>query len=166
MVTPTDSLSDVRKNLKVRWYRCPIDRAVLRELMQPNDPQGWLQAGGHLIIFAATGGLTLYLFSQQMWLGFALALFAHGTSASFFKGIAAHELGHGSVFKTRWLNQFFLRLFSLISWHNHHEYQCGPDHQCCHAADRVCDPAARDADDAEDPAHQHIVTPGGMDKTP
>jgi fatty acid desaturase len=122
MDTVSTPLEDVRKTFKVKWYRCPVDKAALRDLMQPSDLQGWFQAGGHLLIFVATGGLTLYLFSQQMWLGFALTLFVHGTSASFFKGIAAHELGHGSVFKTRWLNQFFLRLYSLISWHNHHEY--------------------------------------------
>jgi len=122
MATVDMSLEEARRTLKVKWYRCPIDRAALRELMQPSDAQGWFQAGGHLMIFAATGGLALYLFSQEMWLGFVVALFAHGTSASFFKGIAAHELGHGSVFKTRWLNQAFLRVYSLISWHNHHEY--------------------------------------------
>ncbi len=116
------SLDEARRELKIKWYRCPIDRAVLRDLMQPSDAQGWFQAGGHLLIFAGTAGLTLYLFSQQLWFAAALALFAHGTSASFFKGIAAHELGHGTVFKTRWLNQFFLRVYSLISWHNHHEY--------------------------------------------
>ena len=117
-----EPLDRVRETLRVKWYRCPIDHAVLRELMQPSDLQGWIQAGGHLAIFVGTGGLALYLFSQQMWLGFAFALFAHGTSASFFKGIAAHELGHGTVFRTRALNQFFLRLYSLISWHNFHEY--------------------------------------------
>ena len=122
MDTVSMPLEEVRKTFKVKWYRCPVDKAALRDLMQPNDFQGWLQAGGHLLIFAATGGLALYLFSQQMWIGFGLALFVHGTSASFFKGIAAHELGHGSVFRTRALNQFFLRLYSLISWHNHHEY--------------------------------------------
>lgn len=115
-------LDDVRRDLKVKWYRCPIDKAVLRDLMQPTDLQGWIQAGGHLAIFAVTGGLVLTLFSQQIWFGFALALFVHGTSASFFKGIAAHELGHGSVFKTKSLNWFFLRFYSLISWHNFHEY--------------------------------------------
>ena len=119
---PHKSLSEVRKTLQVKWYRCPIDRTALRGLMQASDAQGWFQAGGHLLIFLCTGTLVLYLFAEQMWLGFALALFMHGTSASFFKGIAAHELGHGSVFKTKALNQFFLRVYSLISWHNFHEY--------------------------------------------
>lgn len=122
MDIPDTPLSEVRKDLRIKWYRCPVDHAQLRELMRPSDLQGWIQAGGHLAIFTMTGGLALYLFSQQMWVGFALALFAHGTCATFFKGVAAHELGHGTVFRTKWLNRFFLRVFSLIGWHNFHEY--------------------------------------------
>ena len=61
--------------------------------MQPSDFQGFIQAGGHLFIFLITGGLTLYFAAEKLWLEFLAFLFLHGTSASFFKGIAAHELG-------------------------------------------------------------------------
>lgn len=90
--------------------------------MQPNDFQGFIQAGGHLFIFLITGGLTLYFATERLWAEFIVSLFIRGTSASFFKGIAAHELGHGTVFKTKALNSLFLRFYSIISWHNHHEY--------------------------------------------
>jgi len=116
------SLEQIWKDDRVDWYRCPIERSKLVELMQPNDLQGWLQTGGHLVLFAITGSTTCYLFAHEFWFGFALALFIHGTVASFFKGIAAHELGHGTVFKSKWFNQLFLRIFSIISWHNFHEY--------------------------------------------
>ena len=115
-------LKEVRKKLKVSWYRCPIDPILFRKLMQPNDFQGWVQAGGHLLLFFITASVTIYFALNSMWLAFAISLFFHCTSASFFKGIAAHELGHGTVFKTKSLNKAFLRIYSLISWHNHHEY--------------------------------------------
>ena len=54
MPTEYEPLMDVRKDLKVNWYRCPIDKEVLRELSQKSDRQGWIQAGGHLAIFAGT----------------------------------------------------------------------------------------------------------------
>lgn len=117
-----EPLRDATKDLRPKWYRCPIDREDLRELMRPSDAQGWIQAGGHLAIFVGTGGLTYFFYSQALWLPMLLTLFAHGTAASFFKGIAAHELGHGTVFKTKVLNRFFLHVFSLFGWHNHHEY--------------------------------------------
>ena len=116
------SLAEVRNSLRIKWYRCPVEPATLRRLMQRSDLQGWLQAGGHLLLFLATGTLTYLLFANGIWLGFALALFIHGTVGAFFKGLATHELGHGTVFRSKWLNRAFLRLFGLISWNNHHIY--------------------------------------------
>ena len=57
-----------------------------------------------------------------MWLGFVLALFLHGTIGCFISGIAVHELGHGTVFKARWLNSVFIRVYSLLGWWNFHDY--------------------------------------------
>ena len=31
-------------------------------------------------------------------------------------------MGHGTVFKTKALNRLFLRIYSIVIWHNHHEY--------------------------------------------
>ena len=117
-----EPLQKARKDLKVAWYRCPIEHSRLRELMRPSDLQGWLQAGGHLGVAILTGAATVYFFHQGLWVSFTLALFCHGTVATFFKGIAAHELGHGTVFRTKSINRLFLRLYSIISWHNFHEY--------------------------------------------
>jgi len=109
-------LAEVRQKLRVEWYRCPINSTKLRELMKRHDLQGWFQATGHLILLVGTGLLSYFLWSRQMWFGFAIAFFAHGTVASFFTGVAPHELGHGTVFRTKWLNKFFLYLYSLLSW--------------------------------------------------
>jgi fatty acid desaturase len=97
--------------------------------MKPSDLQGWFQAEGHLFIFLMAGSFSLYFASEQMWLPFAISLFIHDTSAWFFKGIAAHELGHETVFKTKNLNQLFLRVYSLINWHNFHEYAMSHTYQ-------------------------------------
>ena len=121
-MTLTEPLQTVRENFRIEWYRCPVDHAKLRELMRPSDLQGWFQAGGHLIIAIATGIFTVFFFEQGMWVLFFAALFLHGTVATFFKGIAAHELGHGTVFRTKWLNKVFLQIYSIVSWHNFHEY--------------------------------------------
>ena len=115
-------LADVRKNLRIEWYRSPIDRTVLRDLSRRSDLQGWIQAGGHLGLFALSGALTYFLWAQQFWIGFALALFVHGTIGSFFIGVAPHELGHGSVFRTKWLNGFFNHVFCLLGWYDPYDY--------------------------------------------
>ena len=115
-------LSEVRKTLRVDWYRCKTRPGLLRELSRRSDAQGWFQAGGHLALWIITGSLVFYFWSQGLWLLMLLALFCHGTVTTFFRGVAPHELGHGTVFKTKWLNKFFMYLFSLIGWWDHFDY--------------------------------------------
>ena len=115
-------LADVRKNMQIPWYRCPIERTTLRELTEPNDSKGFFQAIGHLGLWVTTGSVAYYLFNQQLWWGFFIALFLHGTIASHFTA-PHHELCHTTVFKTKWLNDVFLRIFSLFGWFNFYIYK-------------------------------------------
>ena len=121
MTADAESLGELFKTYKVKWYRCPIEQSKLHDLMRANDLQGGLQALGHLAVFACTGALSYYFFDRELWIGFAIALFVHGTVASHFL-YACHEVGHGTVFRTKWLNAFFLRVFSVLAWWNFHEY--------------------------------------------
>ena len=115
-------LSDVIKTMSVKWYRCPIESSTLRKLSRRSDLQGWFQAGGHLTLFIFTASLAYYFWDVKNWLGFVIMLFVHGTIGNFFSGVAPHELGHGTVFKTKWLNKFFMYFFSLLSWWNPFDY--------------------------------------------
>ena len=130
-------LLEVRDSLNVQWYRSKMPRERFRELSVRSDRKGWIQAGGHLLLFCTTGTSVFVAWAQGWWVLFFVALFAHGTVASFFRGTAVHELGHGTVFKTKWLNSLFLYLFSMISWWSpfdyaashtyHHRYTLHPD---------------------------------------
>ena len=129
-------LADVRRTLRVKWYRSPIDPGLLRQLMKRSDLQGWWQALGVIGYLTGTALLTWHFFAQQQWALFAVALFAYGTYSCFL-GAASHELDHGTVFRTKALNRFFLRLFSLITFFNpddyalshtyHHRYTLHPE---------------------------------------
>ena len=68
-------LSDVRRNLRIPWYRCPIERETLRDLAEPSDLRGLAQSLGHLGLWVATGLSAYLLFASQVWWGFLLALF-------------------------------------------------------------------------------------------
>lgn len=130
-------LKEATENLKPQWYRSKLPPARFRELSKRSDIQGWKQAGGHLALFCITATAVYLTWAQGHWILFMVTLFAHGTIASFFKGTSVHELGHGTVFQTKWLNNFFLYLFSLISWWNpfdyaashtyHHRYTLHPE---------------------------------------
>ena len=55
-----------------------------------------------------------------MWLPFAVALWCQGTVGTFIRGLGTHELGHGTVFRTKWLNKFFLVPMSMLTWWSYH----------------------------------------------
>ena len=115
-------LDEVRKRFHIPWYRCPIDRDTLRALNRPSDARGLFQALGHLVLWLATGVSAFMLCLAESWIGFGVALFLHGTVASFFTA-PHHELCHTTVFRTKWLNAAFLRVFSLFGWFNFHVYK-------------------------------------------
>ena len=64
-------LAGIPQSVKIRWYRSPVDREVLKGLVERSDLKGALQAGGHLFLAAATGTLVYLLYSRQIWVGFA-----------------------------------------------------------------------------------------------
>ena len=62
------SMRDVSKTLQIRWYRCPIDKQLLRELMTPNDWRGLFLALGHLALWTGSSSAAFYLYLQKLWL--------------------------------------------------------------------------------------------------
>ena len=130
-------LSEVRNNLKPQWYRSKMDPDKFREFSKRSDYKGFIQASGHFGLFCITGLVVYLTWVNSYWILFPIAIFIHGTVSSFFKGTAVHELGHGTVFETKWLNKLFLYIFSLISWWNpfdyaashtyHHRYTLHPE---------------------------------------
>ena len=114
----------------ISWYRSPIDKAVLADLMKRNSFRGWLQTGAHLGLFFTTGVVAYLVFltvSTANWFLsvplLLIALFAHGTIGPFMGLIAIHELQHRTVFKSRSLNRFFEQVYAFISWSDFIWYQ-------------------------------------------
>lgn len=83
------------------WYRSPIPRKRLKELMQRRDGPAIRDT---LIWFAAlglTGGLAWH-FWGSWW---AVPFFAaYGVPYGSSSDSRWHECGHGTAFRTRWLN--------------------------------------------------------------
>jgi len=112
-----------------------VDREVLSRLNQRSDLKGFLQTLGHLGLLAATGVIAWYVSENYPFPLLLLVLFIHGTFWNFLLN-AFHEFCHKSVFRTKWLNKFFLYLISFLSWSNpvlfwashqeHHKYTLHP----------------------------------------
>ena len=112
-----------RKDTKINWYRCTVDKEVLRALMQTSDAKAFRQVFCQIGLFCTTGALAYAAFlqihaSNWMWSVplLYLALFVHGTNGPFMGYVAVHELCHKTPFKSRIWNEFFLNLYSFVSW--------------------------------------------------
>ena len=112
-----------RKTAKINWYRCQVDPQVMTRLMQCSDFHGFRQALSHLGLWCVTGTLAYLAFGNvtvHNWTWavplLLAALFAHGTIGSFLSGTACHELSHKTPFKTKSINEFFLRVFAFLGW--------------------------------------------------
>jgi fatty acid desaturase len=101
----------------ISWYRSPLDPKVMKALHKRSDFKAWLQTLGYLGVFCVTASAVIY--SSLHWpIGVTLLLiFVHGMVCAFHIN-AVHELGHGTVFKTKALNSFFTRLISFLGWIN------------------------------------------------
>ena len=105
----------------IKWHRVSIDKEKLKLLSQRSDILGFKQSLLHLVLWITTGTLSYYLFKIEFWIGFVISLLLHGIVGSHFLH-AHHELCHGTVFKTKYLNVLFLKIFSLLGFLNYHIY--------------------------------------------
>lgn len=120
---------------KINWYRSPVEREALNELNQRSDWKGLAQSLAHLGLLVLTGAVAWQAVGRMSWPVVLLILFLHGTFYAFLLN-GFHELAHSTVFKHKWLNVFFLRMFSFLGWYNpvlfwashqeHHKYTLHP----------------------------------------
>lgn len=113
-----------QQHIDINWYRVPIEKAVLRELNQRSDRKGLAQAVGHLALLTLTGGLTIYSAGRgaASWILVPLLLLVHGAFYNFLLN-GFHELCHGTVFASRKLNAFFLKVYSALGFYNYIHFQ-------------------------------------------
>jgi fatty acid desaturase len=102
----------------INWYRVPLPKEKLRELTQRSNWKGFLQTVPYLLLLVLTGAGAFYAYVLlPLWL-FFIILFIHGAFYAFLLN-GFHELVHGTVFKSKWLNAVFLRIFAFLSWNSH-----------------------------------------------
>ncbi len=111
-----------RKAPSINWYRTPVSSQDIKALYQKSDAKGFVQAGGYLAIWIATAGASLYSAYHWAWWITLSVLFLHGTMSAFMIN-GVHELGHGTVFKTKKLNAVFVHIFAFLGVLNHETFQ-------------------------------------------
>ncbi|MDJ1006364.1 MAG: fatty acid desaturase family protein [Paracoccaceae bacterium] len=115
-LTGPEAQEAVDKGLaNAEWYRTPVDRKVLKRLMKRSDGPAlrdtalWL---GLLVGFGAAGiGLWGTWWAVPVFVIYGI-LYASAADSRW------HECGHGTAFKTRWMNDAVYELASFLMMRN------------------------------------------------
>jgi len=94
------------------WYKCPLDRKVLKELTRRNDRDALLYLSGFLAMVAGSGVLA-WLSLGAWWCVPAFLLY--GTIYAFAEAME-HELRHRTPFRSEWLNASVHWLICFMTW--------------------------------------------------
>ena len=94
------------------WYKCPLDRKVLKELTRRNDRDALLYLSGFLAMVAGSGVLA-WLSLGAWWCVPAFLLY--GTIYAFAEAME-HELRHRTPFRSEWLNALVHWLICFMTW--------------------------------------------------
>jgi fatty acid desaturase len=84
-----------------QWYAAPVPRATLKQLMQRSDGPAIRDTIIWIASFLVLGGIAATLFPSWWSLPFFLA---YGVMYGSSSDSRWHECGHGTAFKTRWMN--------------------------------------------------------------
>lgn len=110
------STSGVRvEDHDISFYRTPLDPVTSEAVHKVSDLKGFQQTLPWVGLLLGSGVASVYFSTTSyslLALPFALL---YGLIANFAIN-AMHELGHGLVFKTVWVQSLFLRLISFLGW--------------------------------------------------
>jgi fatty acid desaturase len=97
-----ESAAAIEKGLvSAQWYTCPLPRKELKELMRRKDGPAIRDTAIWFAALAASGALAFHFWGSWACVPFfAIYGVLYGSSSD----SRWHECGHGSAFKTRWMN--------------------------------------------------------------
>ena len=107
LVGPESKLAEELGLASAQWYQAPIPRKRLKELMQRKDGPAIRDTLVWIASFFITGGLAFALWPTWAALPFLLA---YGVLYGSSSDSRWHEGGHGTAFKTAWMNDAVYQL--------------------------------------------------------
>ena len=94
------------------WYASPIPRKRMKELMQRSDQPALRDTAIWLGVMALCGGLGAWLWGS--WVGCCRSSSCYGVLYGSASDSRWHECGHGTAFKTRWMNDVVYQIASFM----------------------------------------------------
>ncbi len=97
------------------WYRSPVDRKVLKGLMKRSDGPALRDTAIWLGLLVATGAAGASLWGSWWAVPFFLV---YGVLYATAADSRWHECGHGTAFRTRWMNDVVYEIASFLMMRN------------------------------------------------
>ena len=97
------------------WYRTPVDRKVLKALMQRRDGPALRDTAIWLGVMAAAGAGGVWFWGTWWAVPFFLV---YGVLYSSAADSRWHECGHGTAFRTQWMNDAVYQIASFMMMRN------------------------------------------------
>ncbi|PVX85049.1 fatty acid desaturase family protein [Paraburkholderia unamae] len=94
------------------WYRCAVPRPVMKQLMQRGDARAIRDTAIWYAAIIASGVLAGLLWHAHSWWAVP-AFLLYGTLYCSPADSRWHECGHGTAFKTRWMNDALYQVASF-----------------------------------------------------
>jgi fatty acid desaturase len=104
---------DFESRVEAAWHSCRIDRKLMKQLMQRSDAKGWRQFGPWLVLLAASGAGAVFTWGSAWCVPFFVVYGLLYACSDHY----AHELSHGTPFRTRWINTALYKLTSFMALH-------------------------------------------------
>ena len=113
-ITPENqALAAQRGLVSAQWQQCVVDRKLMKTLMKRSDRAALIDMALWLGSLCLAGVIACLTWGS-LWCIPAFAVYGILWSASDHR---AHELSHGTPFKTSWLNEVFYQISSFMTFH-------------------------------------------------
>ncbi len=111
-----DTAAAIEKGLsQAEWYHSDVPRKVMKELMQRSDKRALRDAGIWFTGLFVSGALAVAFWGTWWCVPF---FFVYGTLYGSASDARWHECGHGTAFRTRWMNDVLYQIASFMQIRN------------------------------------------------
>ena len=110
---------EIEARVEDAWFCCDVDRKALKRLTARRDGPGLRHFGLWAVLMVGSGGVA-FLAWPSPWCIPAFVVYGVLYSVSDHH---SHELSHGTVFRTRWLNEALLRVAGFMTLHESHYWR-------------------------------------------
>lgn len=99
------------------WRHSPIDPELFKELTKKSDAKALAHLLPHIALIVVLGVISYRAFGA-LPLYLSIPIYFVFTNVLIFIGLSSglHEMTHGTVFKTKALNTFFMKIISFFTW--------------------------------------------------